>query len=689
MIIHPCLYATPDQLEVARHNIARHEWAQRTYQELKLSADKLRAMELPTFETAWWQEARKKDWRNIYPENMRHTYFVPRPATDLAFQSALVYALGGGSIYAERAKKVLLHYTSYSFEVEHPDVGMNYSVWGINLLWTYDIIYDRLTPEEREKVDDFFKRMVEAVARSDEWWIEHNPGGRYNNHYAWHKLMMAAYGLLYEKPEWVERAVESDQGIRDLMEHGFLDDGLWFESSLNYHFAAFHALINAAQMFRNAEYPLDLYTHQFAKGRTLEDGFSGMVLAAFPDTSIPTIGDCYGGTVRLRDVAAYETAWNVYRRPLYAWLISQNPRPGVAALFREGKAPAERCNCHPEQSEGSLRRQGDSSASPQNDMCQPAREDPRPPAVKSRVFPEHGHVILRSVEGKEYWNSDSWAAFLSFDLNSVHAHADKMDLILFGRGKVLAPDPETRASAQHAFSSQVQRELNRSTVCHNTLMVDGKGHAGIGEKLSLLEFKRSPKVKSATIADLKGLVYPGVKLQRTVVVTDACVLDVFQTASDTEHTYEWLFHAVDDKGETLLGVGDGETVRWGDPSASIAWRELPWSWLRNPRSKAIDDTWQAEWRQGEVRFRLTMLGVPGTEVTLCDFPRNDKFEPPAIPMLIVRRTGKSATFIAVYQAEKGDLPAVTLSAAGDERRKLSIRVTVGGVATERAIEVLR
>ena len=58
-----------------------------------------------------------------------------------------------------------------------------------------------------------------------------------------------------------------------------------------------------------------------------------------------------------------------------------------------------------------------------------------------------------------------------------------------------------------------------------------------------MEFKRTPKAKTATIADLKGLVYPGVRLQRTVIVTDGYVLDVFQAASDEEHTYDWLFHS--------------------------------------------------------------------------------------------------------------------------------------------------
>ena len=85
-------------------------------------------------------------------------------------------------------------------------------------------------------------------------------------------------------------------------------------------------------MFRNAGYPLDLFTHKFANGRTLEDGFSGMIQVLFPDMSIPTIGDCYGGTSRLKGSPFYETAWNVYHKPQYAWLINDS-KPGYPSLF--------------------------------------------------------------------------------------------------------------------------------------------------------------------------------------------------------------------------------------------------------------------------------------------------------------------------------------------------------------------
>lgn len=642
MVAHPFLFATPHQLDTAKQNIARYDWAHRVYVQLKADADKLAEMELPQFETAWWQEAKKKPWQEIYPEINHHTGFAVRPAIYAAFQSAVVYRLSGEEVYAERAKRVLLHYTNYKFVFIHPDVGLNYAGWGLHALWTYDLLYDCFTPAERKKIDDFFNRWLSAVVENDEWWVREGLGGRFNNHFTWHKLTMAAYGLFYDKPEWVRRAFDSEQGIRQLMEHGWLDDGLWFESALNYHYTALSGLVCLAWMLRNAGYSLDLFTYEFANGRTLEQGFSAMVQELFPDLTIPQIGDTYGHTIHLPDQQLYDIAWTVYQKPLFGWLVSQKKdSPGIFSLFRE---------VEPKEFE--------------------------PPTVSTRTFPEHGHVILRSIEGPKYWHSDGWAAFVTYDLDSVHAHRDKLSLILFGRGKVLAQDVNALATASHAFSAKITGELNRTTLSHNTLMVDTKDHALVSEKLSLLEFKNLPEVKTATVADLKGLVYPGVKLQRTVSVTDSYVLDVFQATSAENHTYGWLLHVPSDDGRTAI---DGEFKPVKLPT------EPPWSWLRNAKSLTQDDTWVADWCIADVRFRMTMLGVQDTEVTLCDFPRSDQFDQPSVPMLMVERQGKSAMFIALYQAEQGDLPKAEISVLDDSFDCIKVKVSVAGKDREHLI----
>ena len=190
--------------------------------------------------------------------------------------------------------------------------------------------------------------------------------------------------------------------------------------------------------------------------------------------------------------------------------------------------------------------------------------------MKTRVWPEHGYVALRSQEGTDYWKGEGYSAFLSFDRNGIHSHRDKFGLMVYGRQAHLAIDPEAVASAPHAFSARVQKELNRETVCHNTLMVDGKNHGWLKENLALSDFTEAADCKMATVSDLQQRVYPGVKLRRTVAVTPDYVLDVFQAESETNHTYDYLFHTYDDHGKFEI-AGDFQPIgSWRQASLELA-----------------------------------------------------------------------------------------------------------------------
>lgn len=649
---HPHLLTTPEGIERARRLVEREEWARDLRDRLVAEARTLDERELPVFETDWWETAKREPWQRNYTAIHYHCQEVPLPMMWAAWRAAIAYALTEDNAIAENVLRVLRHYTAYSYAFEHPDVGMEYTGWGSLALEAYDFIHDSVPDDDRPAFDDFCARMLAAVRRNDEWWIANNPGGRFNNHFAWHKLLIGAQGLFYERDDLIEYAIEGEQGFRELIEHGWLDDGLWFESSINYHFVALLPMVLMAEMLRNSGYPFDLYTHRFANGRTLRDAFRGPIEVAFPDLTLPTIGDCYGATTRLPDCLKYgliyEYAWRVYRDPAFAWVVSQR------AAKPDG-SPPERLFV------GSA--VGDGGA---------------PPAALSRTLPEHGYVMLRSVEGTDYWGSDGWAAFLSHDRDSVHSNRDKLSLLLFGRGALLAPDCEAKASAPHAFSAQVQRELNRSTICHNTVMVDGAEHAWVRDRLEVIQFTPLPTVKTATIGDLRGLVYPGVRMQRTVAVTDDYVLDVFQVASDEERRHDWLFHANADAGITHIA---------GEFAPSALPTNPPWSWLRNARSRTEDGTWRAEWTVGEVTLRLTMLGWVGTEIVLCDFPRDDQYQRPPYAMLTAQRRGKHATFVALYQAGRGAIPEVSVTAREDGDC-LRVNVVIEGRALDHMLPLL-
>jgi len=601
---HPFLLVNGEEICAARARLNREPWKS-LLEELKKQAEEDLRCPLPRFETGWWESAKERPWGEIYPEIAEHTSFVPWRPMAAAHRISTLYLLTGEERLVQHLLKVLRHYSTYTFEFEHYDVGMNYAGWGTLALDVYDCVYDRCSQQDRRAIDDFFQRMEQAIWKNDHEWLKHGWGGRHNNHFAWHNMALCALGLFFGKEEYVQHALYGPEGVVELLDNGLMDEGLWHESSLHYHFTALHGLVAIAEMLRHASHTFDLYHRRFRSGRTLKSMFDAPLHALFPDGTIPNVGDSYGRKTHVWDMPWYEHAHAMYGSAEYAWVLAQRERnPEVALLHGQ------------------------------------ELKESRAPSVASHLFREHGYAFLRTEEGEDAWQNKGFVLIVNFDRNGIHCHNDHLSMILFGGGRLLAPDPEARTSG-HAFSRPVQRELNRSVICHNTVTVDGRvEQAALTEPLEVARWNLSPAKKSVRVVDRDGKVYPGVQLARTLTLFANRVVDELAVSAKEPHTYEWLFHAYDDEGvvRTSLVL---------EP-ASLP-KEGPWRWIRNPRRAVTDADWEMAWRQGNVELRMKMAGVPGTEIIACDFPQDDQFTPPPISMLVVRRRAMETVFSTVYE----------------------------------------
>jgi len=603
---HPFLFVNREEISVARGRLDREPWTP-LFVELKSQVEEDLRCPLPRFEREWWQSAKNRPWGEIYPQIAEHTMFVPGKPISAAHRISTLYLLTGEERLVQHLLKVLRHYSSYTFEFDHYDVGMNYAGWGTLALDVYDRIFDRCSEGDRRTINAFFQRMGKAIWKNDHDWLKHGWGGRHNNHYAWHKMALCALGLFFGQEDYVRHALHGPEGVVDLLNRGLMDEGLWLESSLHYHFTAMHGLVPIAQMLRHAGHPFDLYRRTFGGGRSLKSMFDSPLLTLFPDGTIPNVGDSYGRKTHIFQLPWYEYAYAAYGDDEYAWVLARGKRNAEVALLHG------------------------------HDL----NTIEAPPAA-SHLFREHGYAFLRAEEGKGSWGGKGVVVMLNVDRNGIHCHHDHLSIILFGGGRLLAPDPEARTSG-HAFSRPVQRELNRSVICHNTVAVDGQVHQGVlTEPLDVVGWHPSGQEKSVSAADREGRVYPGVKLARTITLSGTRVTDEFRVSSNDARTYEWLFHAYDDEGIVRTSLAF--------ESASLP-EKGPWRWIRNPRRARTDGDWEASWRQGDVELRLNMAAAPGTEIIACDFPQDDQFTPPPISMLVVRRKAKETTFSAIYEVQ--------------------------------------
>lgn len=637
---HPFLFISPDDLAKAQIR-SQEKTYQKAVETLNTQADKAFETKLESIDNAWWQNEKNKDWSQTYPIIYEKTCLQPIRIILPAYNAALRYAIYQKSRDADAAKKILLHLSSYTFEYEHYDVGMNYAVWGHFALRIYDLFFDQFNSNQKQQFDAFFSRMAQAVLKNDIYWIENNIGGGINNHLAWHKMMLGLLGLFYQRDDLVQYALHGPRGVVPLLDDGIVDDGLWCESSLCYHFTAIIPMVYLAHALRSVAYPQDLYTIKTPQGRNLRQSFDAVFGVLFPDGLIPPIGDAYGRRVKLQDEFLYVYAYKAYHDPRYAWLLqnAKSARPETLFLGFDIK-------------------------------------NPEPPKIKTRLYPEHGYVFLREREDQHYWNSDSWCAFLTYDKSGVHANQDKLSLMLFGCEKLLTPDVEARATVPHAFSAKVQRELNRSALSQNTVMIDRRDQRGIGELLSLEEFRDLPHEKTAAAADRKGLLYQGVKQSRTIIVRPEYVLDVFQIVSDQLHEIHWITHALGNlqNQKSSLQLKPSEFRLPG-----------PGHWLRNfSEAKSDNDFWIA-WQEDDVRFKMTVADQPDTRILSCGYPQTDQPDCPLIPMLLLERRAAKTIYAVLYQAGRKELPNFKIKFLNQQNGKLIYQINGPGTKRKHAV----
>jgi len=146
-------------------------------------------------------------------------------------------------------------------------------------------------------------------------------------------------------------------------------------------------------------------------------------------------------------------------------------------------------------------------------------------------------------------------------------------------------------------------------------------------------------------------------MDRTNIMTDRYLLDVFTVRAGTEHTYDWLWHNF---GSLTAGM---QTTPLGTPLHSAN----GYQHFRDVTTATTDADWSATFTLENMQTQLRMLGAPGTEVY---FGMGMSNNPPVdCPMLVARRTGTEATFITLIEPHRG-APSIEsikwLPVTGDE-----------------------
>ncbi len=260
---------------------------------------------------------------------------------------------------------------------------------------------------------------------------------------------------------------------------------------------------------------------------------------------------------------------------------------------------------------------------------------------KSSVMKNNGYVWLR--EQSEY-------GFRALSLNYIMT----LDRMEFDRLHFSMFDPGLLCTEVWRISyGAKQAGVMYRTVSHNTVTVDRKDQADVPAKMAA--FIGRDRMPGALFTEEEGApLYSGVRFSRAAAIFDGIMFIGDLQDSDSEHIYDWPLYSVwepwahKDTGrfEFPFAMKKAET---GYPFMSNASAASAGQGFSTAYGVAgLDASGQRVNNAAPNRkLRITVGGIPGAEVFSAETPRGHMPEPG--PVMILRQTGKSATFGAAFE----------------------------------------
>ena len=302
------------------------------------------------------------------------------------------------------------------------------------------------------------------------------------------------------------------------------------------------------------------------------------------------------------------------------------------------------------------------------------------PPAPSKVWPQFGLAMLRSIESPAYWTDPkAIAVFQLMTQGYGHDHDDKFSIMLHGAGKLLYPDFNAIQYENPAIG------WTRNTISHCTMMVDE-------EDTSRAPFDVrhdfTPQVKF--LATSAEGVFDGVAQTRVLMLTDRYLLDLFAAFSKYQRVYDYLLHSMGTPQPVTSGFGPGITASprfWPLENQQGLNTAQPWQLDFTVRQEEVDPKMPAS------MVRVTMAGEPNTAVVCGTWGRKfgefTKREMDELGMLVARRSGvRDSVFVAghepYYEGAKLAVSAVTIVAQSDNA--MVVRVDGVGFTDYAAVE---
>jgi hypothetical protein len=397
-----------------------------------------------------------------------------------------------------------------------------------------------------------------------------------SNWQSWHNAAIGSVGFLLGDEGLVNAALNGLNGFKFQMERSVLPSGMWYEGAPIYHFYALTAHLYLLEAAARAGMPV-------YEPPVVAKLFEAPLRQMLPDGSFAPFNDSdrisLAGYRRLYEPGAQ-------RFPDRMAGVTLEPREHLwALLWGPNEAPAG----------------ADRSWVSSNE-------------------PSEGLAALRNAD-------NAIVALLDYGEPSGHVHPAKLGLVVYGHGDIRLVDP-----GRVSYGNPLHKEWFTQTVAHNAVVVDERSQRDCGGECVV--FETGPGW-SMIQARADGA-YPGVTMERRVVLWDDALIDMVRCEAETTRTFDLPAHFRGELSDLPAGAPfDGFPDEAGYQHLTDVTRlsAAPGSFqVRTGKGRAI----QIQMLGKGVFFRAKGLG-PGAAGRL--------------PMVLWRQEGRAAEFVTVYAFE--------------------------------------
>lgn len=557
----------------------------------------------------------------------------------MMYESGILYQIYKDEKYAKLVKNTLMKYAAmYSKLPLHPVKkssyrgklfwqGLNESVWLVYTSQAYDCIYDYLTQNERDYIENgLFKPMVKFLAIDNEKTFT-----RIHNHGTW---SVAAVGMISYVMGDMQMAKNAISGPKGYSKAGFLaqidelfsPDGYFVEGPY-YQRYSLQPFITFALAINNNEPERKIFEY---KNGVLVKAVTTLLQMTEDNGDLLYLNDCLD-----KNWKTTELVWGVdiaYSLTKDKTLLSIAKEQGVVMISKEGAEVSKNIK----------------EALPFEHHSVNISDGP--------LGNNGGIGILRTKN-----NSTSTSLVMKYTSQGMgHGHFDKLSYTFYDNNNEIVKDYgaarflniEPKNGGHYLYEND---EYAKQTIAHNTLVVDKKSHYNgslkIGSKYSPSFYAFNGDSEEKMISAIDTNAYEGVKMHRTMFLLSSdyfeypVMVDVMKVDSKENHTYDMPVHYNGHLINTNYHYNafiDSRKVLDEKNGYQYYWIEA----LSDSLPKVSTTTWLCENRF----YSLSTITNNGDEIYLNRLGANDpKFNLRHEPCIMHRSNGKNKTFVSTIE----------------------------------------